>query len=53
MTPTIWLRPETGVIAAGKKVGTATGMHCMDPAGALARAEQGMQFIAVPSDPLP
>jgi 4-hydroxy-2-oxoheptanedioate aldolase len=38
------------VIAAGKKVGTPTGMHCMDPASALKRAEQGMQFIAVASE---
>jgi 4-hydroxy-2-oxoheptanedioate aldolase len=38
------------VIAAGKKVGTPTGMHCMDPEGALKRAEEGMQFIAVASE---
>jgi len=38
------------VIAAGKKVGTPTGIHCMDPESALGRAEQGMQFIAVASD---
>jgi len=38
------------VIAAGKKVGTPTGMHVMDPQTALKRAEQGMQFIAVGSD---
>ncbi len=38
------------VIAAGKKVGTPTGMHCMDPESALARAAEGMQFIAVGSE---
>jgi len=38
------------VIAAGKKVGTPTGLHVMDPKTALARAEQGMQFIAIGSD---
>jgi 4-hydroxy-2-oxoheptanedioate aldolase len=38
------------VIAAGKKTGTPTGMHVMDPHSALKRAEQGMQFIAVGSD---
>ena len=38
------------VIAAGKKVGTPTGIHSMDPQNALHRAEQGMQFIAVGSD---
>lgn len=38
------------VIAAGKKVGTPTGMHVMDPQTALKRCEQGMQFIAVGSD---
>ncbi|MHC4399924.1 MAG: HpcH/HpaI aldolase family protein [Planctomycetota bacterium] len=38
------------VIETGKKVGTPTGMHCMDPESALMRAEQGMQFIAVASD---
>lgn len=38
------------VIEAGKKVGTPTGIHAMDPESALARAEQGMQFIAVASD---
>jgi 4-hydroxy-2-oxoheptanedioate aldolase len=38
------------VIAVGKKVGCPTGIHAMDPASALARAEQGMQFIAVGSD---
>src|SRR6478735_6713033 len=35
------------VIAAGKKVKCATGIHAMDPKSALERAEQGMRFIAV------
>jgi len=38
------------VIEVGKKVGTPTGIHCMDPESALKRAEQGMQFIAVGSE---
>ena len=38
------------VIDVGKQVGTPTGMHVMDPATALRRAEQGMQFIAVGSE---
>ncbi len=38
------------VIAAGRKVGTPTGMHTMDPQSARQRAEQGMQFLAVGSD---
>ena len=38
------------VIRIGKKVGTPTGIHCMDPESALERAEQGMQFLAVASD---
>ncbi len=38
------------VIEIGKRVGTPTGMHTMDPETALKRAEQGMQFIAVGSD---
>ncbi len=38
------------VIEIGKKVGTPTGIHAMDPHDALRRAEQGMQFIAVGSD---
>jgi 4-hydroxy-2-oxoheptanedioate aldolase len=38
------------VIDAGRKTGTPTGMHVMDPAVALRRAEQGMQFIAIGSD---
>jgi 4-hydroxy-2-oxoheptanedioate aldolase len=38
------------VVQAGKKVGTPTGIHAMDPDSALERARQGMQFIAVGSD---
>jgi 4-hydroxy-2-oxoheptanedioate aldolase len=38
------------VVAAGKKTGTPTGMHTMDTRTALARAEQGMQFIAIGSE---
>jgi 4-hydroxy-2-oxoheptanedioate aldolase len=38
------------VIAAGRKVGTPTGIHTMDPESARRRAEQGMQFLAVGSD---
>jgi 4-hydroxy-2-oxoheptanedioate aldolase len=38
------------IIAIGKKTGTPTGMHVMDPATALERARQGMQFIAVGSE---
>ncbi|HND51635.1 MAG TPA: aldolase/citrate lyase family protein [Pirellulaceae bacterium] len=38
------------VIEVGKKVGTPTGIHEMDAAGALKRAGQGMQFLAVGSD---
>jgi hypothetical protein len=38
------------VIAVGKKTGTPTGIHVMDPEAALQRAAQGMQFIAVGSD---
>jgi 4-hydroxy-2-oxoheptanedioate aldolase len=38
------------VVDAGKKTGTPTGMHVMDPATAHRRAQQGMQFIAVGSD---
>ena len=41
----------SAVIAAGKKVKCPTGIHSFDPAGrSAARAEQGMQFIAVGSD---
>jgi 4-hydroxy-2-oxoheptanedioate aldolase len=38
------------VIEVGKKVGTPTGIHAMDPENALERAKQGMQFLAVGSD---
>ncbi|MGE0758665.1 MAG: HpcH/HpaI aldolase/citrate lyase family protein [Pirellulaceae bacterium] len=38
------------VIEVGKKVGTPTGIHAMDPDSALERARQGMQFIAIGSD---
>src|SRR5687768_758395 len=38
------------VIAAGKKVKCATGIHAMEPQDARRRAEQGMQFLAVGSD---
>jgi 4-hydroxy-2-oxoheptanedioate aldolase len=38
------------VVTAGKKVGTPTGMHVMEPEHALARVKQGMQFLAVGSD---
>lgn len=38
------------VVDVGRSTGTATGMHVMSPADARARAEQGMQFIAVGSD---
>lgn len=38
------------VIEVGKKVGTPTGIHAMDPRSALDRAEQGMQFLAVASE---
>ncbi len=38
------------VIAAGKKVGTPTGLHAMDAASALQRVEQGMRFMAVGSE---
>ncbi len=38
------------VIEVGKKVGTPTGIHAMDPHAAVARAGQGMQFLAVGSD---
>jgi len=38
------------VIATGKKVGTPTGMHTMEPEEALKRAAEGMQFLAVGSD---
>ena len=38
------------IIDIGKKTGTPTGMHVMDPNAALKRAAQGMQFIAVGSE---
>jgi 4-hydroxy-2-oxoheptanedioate aldolase len=38
------------VIEVGRKVGTPTGIHVMDPEAALQRAEQGMQFLAIGSD---
>jgi 4-hydroxy-2-oxoheptanedioate aldolase len=38
------------VIAAGKRVGTPTGIHCMEPEDALRRAAQGMQFLAIGSE---
>jgi 4-hydroxy-2-oxoheptanedioate aldolase len=38
------------VVQTGKKVGTPTGIHAMDPESALERAQQGMQFIAIGSD---
>ncbi len=38
------------VIAVGKRVGRATGMHVFDPETALRRAREGMQFLAVGSE---
>jgi 4-hydroxy-2-oxoheptanedioate aldolase len=38
------------IIAIGKKTGTPTGMHVMDPKTAQMRASQGMQFLAVGSE---
>jgi 4-hydroxy-2-oxoheptanedioate aldolase len=38
------------VVDAGRKTGTPTGMHTMDPQAALSRVEQGMQFIAIGSE---
>ena len=38
------------VIDIGKKTGTPTGMHVMDPENALRRHQQGMQFLAVGSE---
>lgn len=38
------------VIEAGRRTGTPTGIHTMDPQDALRRAGQGMQFLAVGSD---
>jgi 4-hydroxy-2-oxoheptanedioate aldolase len=38
------------VIEIGRRVGTPTGLHCMEPEEALRRAAQGMQFLAIGSD---
>ena len=38
------------VIEVGQQVGTPTGIHAMDPASALERADQGMQFLAIGSE---
>lgn len=38
------------VVDVGKQVGTPTGMHTQSPEAALARVEQGMQFIAIGSE---
>ncbi len=38
------------VVDIGKKTGTPTGMHTMESDAALARAKQGMQFIAIGSE---
>ena len=38
------------VIAAGKKAGTPTGIHVMDPQDALRRAQEGMQVLSIASD---
>ena len=38
------------VIEIGRKAGTPTGIHVLDPQDALRRVEQGMQFIAIGSD---
>jgi 4-hydroxy-2-oxoheptanedioate aldolase len=38
------------IIAIGKKTGTPTGMHVMNPEAAQKRATQGMQFLAVASE---
>jgi 4-hydroxy-2-oxoheptanedioate aldolase len=38
------------VVEACRRCGTPVGIHCMDPESALARARQGMQFLAVGSD---
>ncbi|OHB71575.1 MAG: 2-dehydro-3-deoxyglucarate aldolase, partial [Planctomycetes bacterium RBG_13_63_9] len=38
------------VIEIGRRVGTPTGIHAMDPEEALKRAGQGMQFLAVGSE---
>lgn len=38
------------VTEVGRKVGTPTGIHTLNPRDALRRASEGMQFIAVGSD---
>ncbi len=38
------------IVDIGKKTGTPTGMHVMDPETALRRHQQGMQFLAVGSE---
>jgi 4-hydroxy-2-oxoheptanedioate aldolase len=38
------------VIQIGKKVGTPTGIHVLEPEDALHRVAQGMQFIAIGSE---
>jgi 4-hydroxy-2-oxoheptanedioate aldolase len=38
------------IVDIGRKTGTPTGMHTMEPDAALRRAAQGMQFIAIGSD---
>jgi 4-hydroxy-2-oxoheptanedioate aldolase len=38
------------VIEMGREVGTPTGIHVQDPATALERAAQGMQFLAIGSE---
>ncbi len=38
------------VLEAGKKVGTAVGKHCWDPAEVNMRIQQGFQFLALNSD---
>lgn len=38
------------VIAAGRRAGVPTGIHCREPEEAICRARQGMQFLAVGSD---
>lgn len=38
------------VIAAGKKTGTPTGMHLMDPKSAQHWIDKGMQFVAIGSE---
>lgn len=38
------------IMAVGRRTGTPTGMHVMDPESALLRREQGMQFLAIGSE---